>query len=476
MTVGFSRLKKVSFFGFVSLALLAVFVYRCYFLYSTAPLSPWGLDEVRWLSGAYFYKLYFLDRDFRNEDWSSIISYDHPHMTHYVLGASLHLFNHKVVNSSGGLMSWFNSTDSMYVRDPLIRLVNQSNLSEDRRLLEFVDKEVIGSLRDRRTTPIAQDDIELGKRTMFFFAAASAVLLMLVCFVFLRRFLAGALAGLIFLGNSMTIPLFQQVYNESLCCFFVLLSLISLLALFEVIGGLKRRGKPEFNASGGSSRKVVFLSAATGIFLSMGLSTKFTTAYMVLTVVLAFILNVVCLFRYNRKYSPSWGGVLLRLGLLALSLAVAFALFVLLHPGLYNDPVGNSIRLVEIRKLTMDAISRTNYPPVTSLWHRLGLLYSKGVLMGYDLPDVDAFVFMAAFLMGLWYLMLNSFKELSSGLPGKYTVLVLWGAAVFAVNGMYLNVDWNRYFVYFAMFSSVAVALGAELLLRSFVREDAFKA
>lgn len=440
------RKARFSFIGFLTVVLVLLFFVRIGVLYSTIDIAPSFIDESFWMHGTYFYHLFFQERDFFNKDWYNFISYDQPPLGKYILGFALHVSNHKVADTGGGLMNWLRYIANNWLEKRLSYLVSKYNLASDRKLLEHNHSLLEQTKNPIKATLFSREDYRVGRITVFIFAVIAAVLLIIIGTCVFKSLFAGMLAGVVFLSNGITIPVFQQIFVDSICCFFVLSALFILLRLFH-----------ELSIGEKLQKKVIALSVLEGLFLSFALSTKFITMYMAAAVVLVFIMSIL----FGRR-------VILRVGILILILASAFAFFVLLNPFLYPNPIGNTIKMAEYRHTIMKTQSRVQWPTIGSFSERIRVIYRDGILLRYNfhkLPEKILYLFV--FIVGAGTLAKRSLNELSAGRFGSHTILLLWIAATFIVNGLLVNMQWDRYFIPFAMCTVLILALGAERIMNA---------
>ena len=450
------RLPPFTPINLLTVVLAAILLMRVYTLYSTIDDQHRHIDEGFWLHGAYFYNLFFIERDFSNDDWNNVISYDVPPVGRYMLGFTLDVANNKIINSSGGMMSWERRVTDGIFRERLSKLVDEHASPRDERLLDYSES-ILQQLRNEKTVKLELGDYLAGRRAVFLFAVLSASLMAILCAKYLGGPFTGLLAALILLGNGMTIPVFQQVFPDSICCFFVLLALLTLIHLSAVLGDA-------------INRKIVFLSLLEGLLLSLALGTRFTATYMAVTVFVAFAVGILldALKSGGAKKVFLTRSVIARLIALAIISASTFIFFVLLNPFLYPNPIGNTLRMIDFRLTVMEIQSRVQTPAINTLGERLGSIYGNGVLLGYRMssPLVEA-VYILALLVGLRVLTGKAIEELKGGRLGPHTIVLLWAVTTFIVVGSKINMRWRRYFIPFVMCTAVVLASGLETMLMS---------
>jgi hypothetical protein len=453
-----TRLPSFSFINCLTVFLAVLLLARIHYLYSSIDVPPRGLDETYWMQGAYFYHLFFLKRDFFNEDWYNPISYDHPPVGRYILGFALHASNHKVVDTNGGAMYWMKDVTSKIFMPPLSRLVDKYNYSSDRRLLDFCHSS-LNQLEPAEPVPLNPEDYMVGRKTAFIFAFLTATLLVVISAYALKSYLTGMMAGIFFLNNKVSMSTFQQALPDPICCFFVLLALLTLFPLFRELG-----------LKWGSKKKLIILSVLEGLFLSLALGTKFITTYMAVTVVVVFMTSILLDVINSRK---TGGGFPMRrvaskVSVLTLISASAVTFFVLLNPFLYPDPIGNTLKLINYRLTCMEIQSRVQTHPINSFSKRIGTIYRKGILRGHWFHRLhEKILYIFTLITGAGFLTKKSLDELSAGSIGAHTIVFLWMSTTFITNGLMINMTWARYYVPFIMCTALTLALGTETIINS---------
>ena len=458
-------LPPFSSINFLTVFLAVLLFVRMHALYTTIDSARKNIDESYWMHSTYFYHLFFQERDFFNKDWYNFISYDQPPVGKYILGFALDVSNHKVADTSGGLMDWYINVPKDFpmvypisqVKKRLSELVDNYGLASDRRMLGYSYFLLEQIQNPKKATPFTLQDYGIGRMTVFLFAILATALLVAIGSYVSRYLFVGILAGLVFLSNNVTIPAFQQVLTESICCFFVLSSLLILFQLFR-----------ELSIKGGSRKKIIAFSVLEGLFLALALGTKFITTYMAVTVVLVFMTSVLFEVIQSRKTRNEFltKQIVLRVSLLILILASAFAFFVLLNPFLYPNPIGNTLKMAGHRLTFIKMQSRLQSSALHYFSEKVGTIYREGILLGYNFHNLlEKLLYIFVLIVGAGVLIKKSLNELSEGSLGLHTIVLLWVAATFIVNGLIIHMSWARYYIPFVMCTVLVLALGAERII-----------
>ena len=458
-------LSLFSSINFLTVVLAVLLFTRILTLYSTIDIAPKHIDENAWMHSTYFYHLFFQERDFFNEDWHNFISYEQPPVGKYILGFALHVSNHKVADTNGGLMNWYSDipkdapgfSSINEFRKRLSKLVDKYGLASDRRLLKysyFLLEQVKNPIR---ATSFTHQDYKAGRMTIFIFGILATALLVVIGAYAFKYLFIGLLAGLVFLSNNVTIPTFQQVLPDSICCFFVLSSLFILFRLFR-----------ELSIRESLQKKIIGLAVLEGLFLSLALGTKFITTYMAVAVVFVFMTSVSFEIAKSRKTKNEFfpRRIVLRISILIIILAYAFAFFVLLNPFLYPHPIGNALKMARFRFTFMEMQSRVQGPAINSFSERIRVIYREGILLGYNFHNLlEELIYIFVFLVGAITLIKKSLDELSKGPLGSYAIVFLWVATTFIVNGLMIHMQWERYCIPFVMCTALILGLGVEKII-----------
>jgi hypothetical protein len=410
------------------------------------------------MHSTYFYHLFFQERDFSNSDWYTFLSYDQPPVGKYILGFALQIGNQKITDTSAGLIDWHRDKVRDWLRKPLSDLVDNYGLDRDRRMLVYSDFLLAQMKNTVPSTTLTVQDYRVGRKTIFFFAVLASAILVIIGSCVFKDFFAGMLAGTVFLSNNLALPGFQQVLIDSICCFFVLATLCILLLLFR-----------ELSIREGLHKRVIVLAVLDGLFLSFAIGTKFITASMAAAVAVVFMAGIVLEAVKSRKTQNRFPAkrIALRVTIFAIISVVAFSFFVLLNPFLYPDPIGNTLKMAGHRLILMEIQSRVQFPAIQFFSERAQTIYRDGILLRYNFHNqVWEFLYVFVFIAGMAGLIKRSMRELSAGLMGAHTIVLLWAVTTFTVNGLMINMQWDRYSLPFAMCTTLIFALGAGRLIR----------
>ncbi len=267
----FSILKIVTV-----LAVLALII-QVSFLFTTIDTAPKFIDEVSLLQNAYFFNLLFLKYDSTSSEWSTFVFYDQPPVEKYILGLSLLAFNNKVIETSGGAATWQQIYVETIFKQGLQNRIKQGKSVESNQALLQYDTSLISQIHASPETKLTQADYHVGRVVMLCFGVGAALLLLTLIYIVTSNLWPGLIVALLFLGNSVTIPVFQQVLSDSVCSFFALLVILFLIYLLKNI-----------YSDWTLNRRSILYSVALGLFLGLAMGTKFISMYLVVTVCVVY--------------------------------------------------------------------------------------------------------------------------------------------------------------------------------------------
>ncbi|MFH1403250.1 MAG: phospholipid carrier-dependent glycosyltransferase [Candidatus Altiarchaeota archaeon] len=428
------------------------------------------IDEISWMHNTYMYYLFFKKRDLSHEDWHSPLVYDQPNLGKFVLGFSLDVFNHKVVNSSGGMISWHNSSTMLYYFPTLKGISNEtgkrgySEVDDDIKYLEYMMDYVKGT----EITRISYEDYITARKTIFAFSVISAVLVMIICHMIHQSRIASFIGGEIFLVNGITTPTSQMVLPDMIYCFFSLITVILAFKLFEKMRATQEEGRVTLKAA--------LISSMIGVSTGLALSVKFSAAFMIMTIftLLAWyaLIGSIKALAAGRRLPQARIINTAIIGLLVSS-SFAFA-FVCLNPYLYSDPVGNTYNMIlhRVRLIRMQHNIEPEPTRIDFLVKRVFYLFFRGILLDSDyFPTPPAYY--AFHLLFVYFGALRLFRgirtEVAGGFVGDYSILGMLILIVLLTVGSVFHIDWIRYYLPFAMFIPVLISLGIERVVKEYL-------
>jgi hypothetical protein len=342
--------------GLLSVALSVLLLYRIISLYSGVPSAPWGIDEDMWVQSSYFYYLFFKQLDFGNADWRTVMSYDQPPVARYIIGFALEAENHKLITKGGGLREWYRSVNDEYCRKRMQRVVDDGGGPRDRQMLAMCE-EIVAQMTPTQSVKLTREDIIVARRTVFAFGVLSALTMAVLC-ARLCGPLSGLLAACLFLGNRLTVPLFQKAYVDSICAFFALATFLALGFLLGRLGKAADEAKATGTLRGGLERRVLPAAAVTGAALGLAEGTKIINIYLAVTIIAVFAAWIMMAWLGRRRLGRAAIPLVYVLTIcLLLVLGFAFITFTALYPYMWESPL-NALRIAEHHDLYREMMNR----------------------------------------------------------------------------------------------------------------------
>jgi hypothetical protein len=464
---------SLSYLRLLNVTLAILLLTNIWLLYQTLPYAPHQIDEDLWLSRTYFYDLYFHNKDFRNEDWSNPLSRDVPYVATYIYGAALDLGNNRTVNSSGGMMRWYSQSYKKILQDRVTAGMNKGNITalDGRRMLGFLQANIM-VLKDTKPTNLDEADYLTGRRVGFAFAVGSILLILLLFKRYLQSSIGGYVACILFLNNVQTIPIFQQATVDSICCFFAIASVITLIELITRLDRSHAGGQKD--ALGGLL--IVLMALAHGVAVGLAVGVKFTTLYLPPLTCAVFFAHL--LLKKRRKHKKPSGtrathAALITLGIFILTCLTAMSVFIAQNPLLWTSPVGGTIQMIEYKDQLMQIQHAVFREAIKTNAHRLDLIYRNGIMLGLRPPwaiEAAWLLLVMAGLVGLSRKTLHDVKAEKSF--GAQTVVLVWLLAMVGITGWGMHMDWPRYYIPIVLASCILFSLGLDGLIRLILAEE----
>jgi hypothetical protein len=373
-------------------------------------------DESDWISTSRYFHTLFLERNTRPKAWNpGYFILTQPPGFRYVLGAGL----------------WLQGHDLTRLNEPF-DWPGGNDLEKKRREGRMPTEEI---LEDARTVAIV-------------FGAGAAMLLYVVA-VQLGVPIAGVAAALMVPASPYIQQHFGRAMAESTFAFFSLLSLVLVLRTFH-----RPPDGPRLWDAG-----------LAGLALGLALSTK-------LTGILSLpVLGLVCLVAaLSRGAGSRPGGLSVRpLVWGCVAIMVCFAVFVLLNPFLWRDPLGRSYAMFEFRQGEMTGQQHAN--PNAAVYDvgdrsirvlRRALVDDTWANATLGIPlDVP---FAAGGLLALGMMAVNEWHRTRRA--GRVTVFLLWLQAYLLGTIWAYGLDWDRYVVPVYLLAALTSGLGLSMLLQ----------
>jgi hypothetical protein len=294
---------------------------------------------------------------------------------------------------------------------------------------------------------------------VFLFALLSVAVLIAAVWYVTRSMTVSLAAGLLLISNPLTIPVFQQVYIDSLWCFFALASLLSLFMLLKSLHD-------------GRTQRVIALSVIIGVCLALAIGTKIIAVYVALVVAAVLTLNAALHLRRARTGTSSDGYSVARLSAVSLGLisVISIVLSVALNPFLYENTVANFLKMFEHRDTIMQIQVMTQGPAIETLSQRASAIVRLGLLSGYETKGVLgmnlAFGYACMLLLGIWAVLTRAKREVKRGAVGPYVVIAVLSLFSYVFIATTVHMEWERYFLPLLLCNVLWFSVGADAIRR----------
>ncbi len=386
------------------------------------------LDESSWLHNAYFYKLFFLDKDTSNPNWVNFIAYDQPPVGKYILGFALHA-NNKIIDSIGGEMTWHNNVTKYIFKSGLENKINKDT-PDIKNLIDYSDS-LLAQIKISPITNIDSNDLYTGRITIFIFGILASIVAIIIGWYISKEITVGLLAGLLLINNPVTSPGFEQVLPDSIWCFFILVSILGLILLFNELQNRNRL------------RNIIFLSILIGLSISLAIGTKLIAVYIIPVIILIFIIKLTF-----RNTFPQFKIQLISLLLIFSTFSI---FFILLNPFLYHDQFNNLLKMANHRELIIKIQTLVQDPSINSISERFYAISKYGIFLGYDLDSwikkTVGIFYIFIFIVGIWEIAKMSILERKNKLIGPAIIISSCFIITYIIIAPSIHMQWERYFL-----------------------------
>lgn len=440
-------MKKKKIINFLLLPLVIFGIFFSFYIQSFRefPISYW--DEVEWVARSYHFEL-FVNGDFKNPLWESFYSFDQPKLTQYLFGAAIfpkYLEAKRAIGKIDYDYITFLTDHNLY---PFFSgdgageafYENYRNKRTDYITLKKEDSEMPEVLGLKYGESIFKtiDLIYTARRANVILLALSVVVVFFLASVIFGNTVA-VLSALFYGFDNLVVRSGLVAHSEALFLF-----LFNLGLLFLVLRFGKRKK---------SFATVLLFSVAVALCTATKLNGLMLIIFF--NIFILFEIITLCIkedFLAARKS-------LFQLFLVNL---LSFAIFVSLHPFLYKNPLQDTIFLYVHRgrqALYSASVLPEDYLP--NFPSRIIAMYEKFFIKGDTIQETPLVYLMKfpLFLLGAGVLLMKSFKRKTKNREIKI-ILVLF-IMVQITMGLYLLLDWDRYYVplapFFALFQAVGV-------------------
>ncbi len=432
---------------------------------STSQLKPEmfrHIDEYYWMQSTYAYYLLFIKKDVRSPDWEKIQVYDQPHIGKYILGFGMDFLGNKMITTIDGLNRIHSITTTSEYRPRLERLLKECSIlknNRDNQIPEYI-KHVelfVNQSKDEDIISLGLQDLMNARKTTYFFTILSSIILIMISHRLCNDINLALISGIIFYKNDIMTPFIQLAIVESIYIFFILLSLMTAIKLFDNIKEYQKNGK--------NRNQTLFYTIILGISLSMAIGVKFITIYLPIAIFLTFLLQ----YKYNleqenknlKKNNKNKQTIRLTFVILCLIATIVLSL-IIQNPFLYENPIQNTYTMISHRLMMSKSQAASFGDPMRHIQNRIYFIIEYGLLLGIKSSLVSVLLLLVIFY-GVYYLVKKT--RLETRQVGAFTIILIWILSTYMILGSTIHVNWRRYFIPFALCICILIPLGLKNLI-----------
>lgn len=377
--------------------------------------NPFHPDESHWIHTVKYFKLFFIDRDFHNDQWMEYFAYDQPPVGRYIIGLALVIPGYgKNLEKSSKMSVWDFSKDYSW---------NESH----------------GALPPK-------DVLYVARLPMAILGALTCFLMYWVAKpIFSRR--AGIIAALLLAYNPLMLRCSQRAMPDAALIFFLAANVVLTTYFYSSLVEQKLHRTLVFAAFIG-----ITIALAAGTKLNGGIAGIIFAVFCTVLILIKItpygfpgnnLKDVIGRLRTDRE-------VKIILGSLIISGLIAALVFTALNPYLYHRPLKGSVKMVQHRMSVVKEQQQT-YSAITTVRQKIELVVRRTLIdknyvtLGYFLKiPLD----MGLFLLGLALLFYTEAKYLfcNHKLSSK-SIVIAWISITFVGTTAWIPLDWNRYYL-----------------------------
>lgn len=423
---------QMPLFFFIGLALIAGVLF-----FTGLDTAVYQCDEYSYLNKSYFLDLY-LKGQFKDNKWQGGDATDQTKLMEYLYGIPAHV---------------------LYGRS-FLQLAQEESAKYGESYINYGDWAITyGQPANELKVSQKLKNVLIGGRMIATLFTVSYLLLVALAlfWLFKRSYLLTGL-GFVFLASHPIIVIHgKQILADSALNAFLILGFLLILKWWQ-----------SFWQTRPNARQIFRINLALGLVGGLAAAAKFN-GFLSLILSGAVVVLATCLSLKKRSISTRRQILILGFLSLLLQVGIAFSVFILLHPGTWDDPIGG------IRKFSQWRWWITNYfrnyfsEDNIASWTegvRYILLRTAGYMPGvgsigfrweeryhslnpgwYLIPNLFLFVF------GIWELLRKTVTERISKL---YLPTLIWVLGMVIIVSIYLKLDWTRY--YWPLFAAFVIA------------------
>ena len=371
-------------------------------------------DENNWIITSKYFKLFFVDRDFHNEQWNEWFTCDQPSVGRYIIGLSLYI--------NGGAD-----------RFDEIQRIPFWNFSKD-----YIWNKAAGA--------IPQDDILYAARLpMAILGGLTCLLIFFAGKLIFNRYV-GIVAAILLAYNPLMLKCSQRAMTDAPLIFFMTAVMVMIIFFHRSFVNRKY-------AAGLCYALVIGLNVAlaTGTKLN-GAIAGIVFGIFCLLLLTTRIIDITNNFEGKHSYIQIITAPEIRFILSSLILTgfVSLVIFVSLNPYLYKHPLKRSLKMVEHRMKVVQG-QQIDSPAIKTISEKIYFvmgrtLYYKAftTLKHFAKLPLD----LVMFVLGLTILAYTETRHLiEKKSPSPKAIIIVWTVITYLGIIAWIPLDWDRYYL-----------------------------
>lgn len=406
-------------------------------------------DESFWIRSAYFFKLFFVDRDFYNTAWKSWSGYNHPQIGKYLIGMGFFLTGQKDKIGQLPLEPWWD-----------------------------FEKKYDWNLTHLKMPSCKE--LYISKMIMVLFASLTCTLVFYIS-TKICGIMSGILSVIFLIFNYYITFVATRVILDSPLNFFITLNILLLILFHEAF-------------SKNNIMLAIFLAILIGFNASLAAGIKLG-GVLTLLICIAYFLLILNSYFFNfklllRNKLLNLQVLKIRLSLLFISVVligvISTTIFYLSNPSLYRQPIKNvniiadhsiNIKLPFSYYEKLNLFSRENpesnisrdyqsiffdsFKGVNLYLLKRTFTFPTFINIGYYQSGKFSLLIFILFLLGLFGIIKKEVILFKKNYAfSDAIVVVIWFFITYAIIAAYIRVDWYRYYIPLIISTAIFIGYG----------------
>lgn len=438
------------------ISLLLFIGFFCFYLYRLPSLALIRWDELFWIEKSYFFEL-MIKGDFKNELWQSVFSYDQPKLGELMFGAYYYpqFLSYKKQIAKPDYQYWQFLIDRNFFESEWESLNPEYKQTYKNNNLDYIYWETDDTSKPTDyiakygTNFIPTHTMLMQARQLNALLLATSVVIVFLLGVIVGGKKIGLLAAVMYGTNPLVISAGLHAYSEAL---FLLLLNTGIFALMW-----------RYSQSNKKNNHLILL----GLLFGLCFSTKLV-GIMLLCFFILF--EALFLFLKKPKHISLYLSTFLHIGLVSV---VTLALFIALNPFIYSNPFMKIQKMFAWRSSVVSdqypydtyQIADNYLARVTNVyWNFYGNERSVDFRLGANILPYTNIIVAILFLLGIVFMIKDYLHDKKQRIAIGIFLVIFVLLQFFA--GIYLKLNYLRYFVHFVFFFNFIEVFGLYHSLR----------